>query len=136
MKRAGLLTTGVASFILSIFSIFLTPSLRGQQQQQQQPQDMLEVCPKQNCTILLDNDRVRVTRVLIRKGATLPMHRHVFPFLWHSLTAGRVRTTSPDGKSEVNNITSGQTVWSEPVTHSMENVGTTDWRSVVVELKR
>ena len=38
-------------------------------------QDMVKVAPM-NCTVLLDNDQVRVVRVVLQPGEKLPMHSH------------------------------------------------------------
>ena len=97
-------------------------------------QDMVKVAPK-NCQVLLDNDRVRVIRVVLKPGEKLPMHSHPANALY-SMTAGKTKYTLADGKTEERELKSGQTTWSEPGSHSTENIGTTETRALVIELKK
>ena len=97
-------------------------------------QDMVKVAPK-NCKVLLENDQVRVVRVVMKPGEKLEMHSHP-AYILYSPAAGKAKFTSPDGKSEEREVKAGQATWSEPVTHSSENVGTADSRNLVIELKK
>ena len=97
-------------------------------------QDMVKVAPK-NCKVLLDNDRVRVVRVVMKPGEKLDMHSHP-AYILYSFTAGKAKFTSADGKSEERESKAGQTTWLEPVTHSSENVGTAENRALLIELKK
>ena len=97
-------------------------------------QDMVKVSPN-NCTVVLDNDQVRVVRVVIKPGEKLAMHSHGANIVY-SLTSGKVKYTSPDGKAEEREMKAGQAVWSDGVTHGTENIGTTETRALVVELKK
>ena len=97
-------------------------------------QDMVKVAPK-NCKVLLDNDRVRVMRVVMKPGEKLDMHSHP-AYILYSFTAGKAKFTSADGKSEERESKAGQTTWSESVTHSSENVGTAENRALLIELKK
>ncbi|HVN78539.1 MAG TPA: cytoplasmic protein [Terriglobia bacterium] len=117
----------VSGCIVSIaFLVLAIPTLRAQ--------DMVKVAPK-NCKVLLDNDRVRVTRVVLKPGDKLEMHSHPATIVY-SLSGGKVKYTSPDGKSEEREIKAGTTRWSEPETHGTENIGTTESRALVIELKK
>lgn len=95
-------------------------------------QDMVKVAPK-NCKVLLDNDHVRVIRVMAKPGEKLEMHSHPANIVY-ALTSGKAKFTSADGKSEELNLKAGQAVWSDAVTHSTENVRTTESRVLVIEL--
>jgi len=97
-------------------------------------QDMVKVSPK-NCTVVLDNDQVRMVRVVIKPGEKLAMHSHGGNIVY-SLTAGKAKYTSPDGKTEERELKAGQAVWSDGVTHATENIGTTETQALVVELKK
>ena len=108
------------------FLILAVPTLRAQ--------DMVKVAPK-NCKVLLDNDKVRVVRVVLKPGDKLEMHSHPASIVY-SLTGGKAKYTSPDGKTEEREIKAGATRWSEPETHSAENIGTTESRVLVIELKK
>ena len=114
-----------ASLLVSA-SIVLTPVLRAQ--------DLVKVAPK-NCRAVLDNDRVRMIRCVIKPGETLPMHSHPANIVY-SLTAGKAKYTFADGKTEERELKAGQAVWSEAISHSTENTGTAESRALVVELKK
>ena len=117
----------VSGCIVSIaFLVSAIPTLRAQ--------DMVKVAPK-NCTVLVDNDRVRVVRVIVKPGEKLEMHSHPANIVY-SLTGGKVKHTSPDGKSEEREMKAGTARWSEPETHASENTGTAESRVLVIELKK
>ena len=97
-------------------------------------QDMVKVAPK-NCTVVLDNAQVRVIRVVLKPGDKLAMHSHGANIVY-ALGSGKTKYTFPDGKTEEREIKPGTAVWSEGVTHSTENIGTTETRALVVELKK
>ena len=97
-------------------------------------QDMVKVAPK-NCKVLLDNDQVRVVRVVLKPGEKLPMHSHPANIVY-SLSGGKATYTLADGKTEEREVKAGQTTWSEAGSHSTENTGTTESRALVFELKK
>lgn len=96
-------------------------------------QDPLKVAPEKQ-KLLLENDKVRVYEVLLEPGEKLPMHSHP-PYVVYFLSSFKMKTTTPDGKLTESEIKAGDARWSQPVTHANENVGTTDGRALVVELK-
>jgi len=65
--------------LLVFAAVVLAPLLRAQ--------DLVKVAPK-NCRAVLDNDRVRMIRCVIKPGETLPMHSHPANIVY-SLTAGK-----------------------------------------------
>jgi quercetin dioxygenase-like cupin family protein len=96
-------------------------------------QDPVTVAPKQ-CTVVLENEYVRVLRWSEAPGDKVPMHEH--PALVSiSLTAGKSRFTSPDGKIREALATAGQATWSAPEKHASENLSATAEEVVQVELK-
>lgn len=97
-------------------------------------QDMVKTSP-QNCTVVLENDQVRVVRVVLKPGDKLAMHSHGANLVY-SLTSGKAKYTSADGKTEEREMKAGTAVWSDSVTHGTENIGTTETRVLVVELKK
>jgi quercetin dioxygenase-like cupin family protein len=123
MKTPGLLAARVASIILLVLAV---PILRGQ--------DMVKVSPK-NCKVLLNNEQVRVVRCVIKPQETLPMHSHPRN-VWIPAVSAKLRITPSDGQPGEHEVKAGQVYWSEPVTHSIENLGTTEYRSLIVELKK
>ncbi|HYK91656.1 MAG TPA: hypothetical protein VE398_23010 [Acidobacteriota bacterium] len=112
--------------LLAIGLFIAAPHLRAQ--------DMVKVAPK-NCTVLLENDRVRVTRVVLKPGEKLAMHSHGANIVY-SLSGGKTKYTYPDGKTEERELKAGTTIWSDSVTHGTENIGTVETRALVIELKK
>ena len=100
-----------------------------------QGQDMVKIAP-QNCTVLIENDRVRVVRVVLRPGESIGMHNHPNGDIWMPKGPAKVRTIEQGGRSEENEVDPTRVYWSDAGTHSIENIGTTEYQSVVVELKR
>jgi len=96
-------------------------------------QDMVKVAPK-NTKVLVDNDQVRVIEVSLKPGDKLPMHSHPANVVYF-VTGGKTKTTTGDGKVTETEHKAGEAVWSEPITHSNENVGTAPTKALVVELK-
>lgn len=97
-------------------------------------QDMVKVAPK-NCTVLLENDRVRVVRVVLKAGEKLAMHSHP-AYISYSFAAGKTKFTSADGKTDERETKAGTAIWRDAETHAAENTGTTDGRVLVIELKK
>lgn len=97
-------------------------------------QDLAKVAPN-TTKVLLDNDRVRVLEVQHKPGEKSAMHSHPAT-LSYTLSAGKLKSTAPDGKTTENEVKVGQANWGEAVTHATENVGTTDVRVLVIELKK
>jgi len=116
----------VTASLLVLAAVVFAPLLRAQ--------DMVKVAPK-NCRVVLDNDRVRVIRVVLKPGETLPMHSHPANVVY-SLAAAKAKYTFADGKTEERELKAGQAVWSDAISHSTENTGTTESRALVVELKK
>jgi quercetin dioxygenase-like cupin family protein len=91
---------------------------------------------------LFENDSVRVLETHIPAGAQTAVHTHRWPNVQHVLsTTDFVRR---DGRGEIlfdtraggNRPAEGETLWSEPLPpHSIENVGESDLRVFMVELK-
>src|SRR5690242_11381182 len=54
----------------------------------------------------------------------------------YGLTSGKEKFTSADSKTEERELKAGQAVWSDAVTHSSKNTGTTEDRALVIELKK
>jgi len=84
--------------------------------------------------VILENERVRVLSVTMQPGGKTPMHSHpanvVYP-----LNAAKVRFTMPDGKSVDVDLKAGDVSWNEAQTHAGANLGTTEVRALVIELK-
>lgn len=95
--------------------------------------DAVKVAPD-SYKAVLENDQVRVLEVQIKQGTKSEMHSHP-KSVAICLNDQRLRFTFPNGKSEHADLKRGQSVWLEGISHTVENIGTEDVSSVVVELK-
>ena len=95
--------------------------------------DPVKLSP-QYYTVRLDNARVRVLEFRLEPGQKEGMHSHP-PGIVYSLADARVRTHLPDGTTVVYPSKKGDVIWREAVTHSGENVGSTEAHYLAVELK-
>lgn len=84
-------------------------------------QDLAVVAPN-DVKVVMDNDRVRVLEVLHKPGAKEPMHSHP-AYVAVFLSATRLKVTMPDGKTVEKDRKAGEVLWSDAVTHAVENVG-------------
>jgi quercetin dioxygenase-like cupin family protein len=96
--------------------------------------DAVKVAPD-SYKVVLENDAVRVLEVRINQGAKSEMHSHP-KSVAICLNDQRLKFTFPNGKSENADLKRGQTVWLDGISHTVENIGTEDVSSVVVELKK
>ena len=80
-----------------------------------------------------ENDAVKVAPDSYK--VVLEMHSHPRSVAI-CLNDQRLRFTFPNGKTEDVNLKRGQTVWLDGISHAVENSGTEDVSSVVVELKK
>ena len=81
-----------------------------------------------------ENERVRVLELRLKPGEREAQHAHP-QYVLYALTDYQVRNTNADGTSRVFERKAGDIVWGEPVTHGGENIGTTEVRALIVELK-
>lgn len=96
-------------------------------------QDPVKLSPKMY-TVLLENDQVRVLEFRCKPGEKEPMHSHP-ALVAYSVTAGKFRSTTPDGKSEEGDARLGTAVWGNAVTHTWECLGPGEQRTIITELK-
>ncbi len=97
-------------------------------------QDLAKLLPG-DVKVLIDNDQVRVLEVVHKPGAKEPMHSHP-AYVAVFLSATRLKYTMPDGKTGEKERKAGEVMWSGPVTHTVENIGTTEQHVIVIELKK
>jgi len=96
-------------------------------------QDPVTTSPKYY-KVLLENDQVRVLEYRLKAGEKEPMHSHPAGVVY-VLSGARVKFTYPDGRTEEKPAASGETIWREPTTHAVENVGDTEIHAIAVDLK-
>ena len=97
-------------------------------------QDVIKVAADSH-TVLLENDQVRVLKVDMKPGQKVPMHSHPHNVAYY-LTDGKVKLILPDGKTQERDIKAGTSGWSEATTHAAENIGTTEFQEIQIELKK
>ena len=85
-------------------------------------------------SVRFENDRVRVLEYRLKPGGREPMHSHP-PGVVFALADAAVKTTLPDGTVVSYPSHAGDVLWRDAVTHSAENVGTTEAHYYAVELK-
>ena len=96
-------------------------------------QDAVKADPDKN-KVLFENDRVRVLEVTNPVGGTLKMHSHPAHILYF-LEGAKATMTTADGRATELEGKKGEARWVDPVTHKVENKGSTPIRAIVVELK-
>jgi quercetin dioxygenase-like cupin family protein len=96
-------------------------------------QDPVKTSP-QYYKVLLENDQVRVLEYRLKPGEKEAMHSHPAGVVY-VLSGAKLKVTSPDGKTEERSATAGETIWREPVTHALQNVGDTEAHAIAIDLK-
>jgi beta-alanine degradation protein BauB len=84
--------------------------------------------------VLLENDCVRVQYHDVAVGQSVPMHSHP-AYVVYVLKPFKARITLADGSQRISEHQAGEAYWNEPITHSVENLGSSDIHNLIVELK-
>lgn len=121
MKKAVNLLMAVSLFTLTIL---VTPALA------QDPKDVGPDIYK----VTFENEKLRVATITFKPGDKLGMHSHP-NHLVYGLSAGKVLNVAADGTTKELEVKEGATHWAGPVTHTTENIGDTEVRALVIELK-
>jgi beta-alanine degradation protein BauB len=87
--------------------------------------------------VALENDRTRVLEFVSRpRTEVCGVGKHSHPaHLTVALTDAKVRVTLPDGRKIIATNKSGDVFWSEAETHTVENIGGSEVRALIVEYK-
>jgi hypothetical protein len=93
-------------------------------------------------TVLFEDDRVRVLDGRVPPGSTVPVHTHRWGGVLYIIATSDFVRRDPDGNVLADTRVSktapivGSAVWGAPLTpHSLENVGTEEFRTLTVEMK-
>jgi len=87
-------------------------------------------------SVVLENDRVRVERLILEPGRSTNIHTHSLSALSVFLTKSKVRVESPGAKAETIEYKPGDFRWrSAPITHSIKNIGSTRFEAVGIDWK-
>jgi quercetin dioxygenase-like cupin family protein len=95
-------------------------------------QDRAAVVP--GMKVLLDNHCLRVQYHDVAVGQTVPMHSHP-NYVVYTLKPFKARITLADGAQRISERGAGEAYWNPALTHSVENIGSTDIHNLIVELK-
>src|SRR5438067_8998917 len=96
-------------------------------------QDPIKLSP-QYYKVLLENDQVRVLEYHLKPGEKEPMHSHSAGVVY-VLSGGKLKFSYPDGRTEERAAATGETIWRDPTTHAVENIGDTEAHAIAVDLK-
>ena len=96
-------------------------------------QDPVKLSP-QYYKVLLENDQVRVMEYRLKAGEKEPMHSHPAGVVY-VLSGAKLKFTYPDGRTEEKVAATGETIWRDPTTHAVENVGDTEAHAIAIDLK-
>jgi quercetin dioxygenase-like cupin family protein len=96
-------------------------------------QDPVKAAP-QAFKEILNNSEVRVLEYSSKPGQKEAMHSHP-AILLYVLQGGKLKSTAPDGTSKEIVYKTGDIQWRPAVTHTGENVGTTEMKSLLIEVK-
>ena len=97
-------------------------------------QDPLKVGPDVY-KLKFENERVRVLEVTFAPGGKIGMHSHP-DHVGYVLTSGKLRIASKGGEPRETELKAGDPIWIPAETHQAENVGKTELKIVIVELKK
>jgi beta-alanine degradation protein BauB len=86
-------------------------------------------------SLIMENEYVRVMDARFSPGAKAVMHSHPNHVVY-VLTGGKIKISSPDGKSMDVDLKAGQTMWMQGGDHASENIGKVEVHNLVVELKK
>jgi quercetin dioxygenase-like cupin family protein len=96
--------------------------------------DIVQISPDVH-KVIFENDVIRVLKVTVKPGATVPMHRNP-ENINYILKAGTLRLINPDGSIVDVAVTEGQVIPAPVGEHAVENAGQTEVQTICIELKR
>jgi mannose-6-phosphate isomerase-like protein (cupin superfamily) len=96
--------------------------------------DPVKVSP-QYYKVLLENDQVRVLEYHLKPGEKESLHSHLAGVVY-SFSDGKLKSTMQDGNSREASAKAGQVMWRDPVTHAIDNTGSTELHALAIELKK
>lgn len=96
-------------------------------------QDPVQVSPE-IYKLMLDNDQVRV--IEYQAGPSQRDQMNFLPrHLTYTLTPVKLKVMAPDGNITNVEAEEGEVYWQAPVTHSIQNIGKTEAKMLIVEIK-
>ncbi len=101
--------------------------------EQEKLNDAVKVAPHLH-TVIFENDRIRVLKVVVKPNDKAEMHWHP-ENINYILKSGKLLFTKPDGSSVEVDLKEGQVTSSKAGSHAVENIGDEEVQTVQVELK-
>lgn len=95
--------------------------------------DIIVIAPDQH-RVIFENDQIRMLEVTVKPGDKVGMHRNP-QNINYIVKPGTLRLIDPDGTATDVDLTAGQVIPAPEGSHAVENVGSTEVRTVCVELK-
>jgi quercetin dioxygenase-like cupin family protein len=87
-------------------------------------------------TVLIDNDRVRVTEWRFSPGAATGWHRHEYDYVIMPMTTGRLKLAEPGGTERLIELETGVPYFREAgVEHDVINANDFEFAFIEVETK-
>ena len=93
--------------------------------------------------VLFENEHVRVLDARVAPGERVALHTHKWPSVAYTISTGDFVRFDAEGNATLDTRTAnisaepGSVMWLSPLEpHALENVGTTEVRSFVVEIKQ
>lgn len=115
------------SIVLSILGLLVSkPGILARHQ------DRAKVVP--DMKVLLENEHVRVQFHDVQPGETTPMHSHP-AYVAYVFNPYKARFVFADRSIKTAERQPGDVFYSGPVTHAVENLGTTPIHNLIVEIK-
>jgi quercetin dioxygenase-like cupin family protein len=81
-----------------------------------------------------ENDQVRVLEYRLKAREKEPMHSHPAGVVY-VLGGAKLKFSYPDGRTEERGAATGETIWRDPTTHAVENVGDTEAHAIAIDVK-
>jgi quercetin dioxygenase-like cupin family protein len=122
MKRLTILGVVVLAAVFSLVAL-----------QTAVAQEPLKVAPDMY-KLLHENDRVRVMEVTFKPGSKIAKHSHPDHTVY-AVTGGKLKIFHDQGEPMEADLKPGDVMWIAAESHWAENVGTTEIRLLVTELK-
>ncbi|SMO82512.1 cupin domain-containing protein [Solitalea koreensis] len=97
-------------------------------------QDQVKVAPNIHQKVLLDNAHVRIIETTLKPGEVIPWHSHP-NYVVYVIEGGKIETTVKGKAPETREMKAGEVHYTDAVTHMNKNVGTTETKVIVIEMK-
>jgi quercetin dioxygenase-like cupin family protein len=84
--------------------------------------------------LAFENERVRAMEVTFKPGAKIAMHSHPDHYVY-IMTPGKLKITNSSGATSELAGKAGESTFIKAESHMAENIGSTEFKALVVELK-